>query len=64
METKFIAYYRVSTKRQNLGLDAQQATVTNYVRSKGGVIVSSYQEKASVQAQLFLLQSWIVWVVI
>lgn len=47
METKFIAYYRVSTKRQNLGLDAQQATVTNYVRTKGGVIVSSYQEKES-----------------
>ena len=45
METKFIAYYRVSTKRQNLGLDAQQATVTNYVRTNGGVIVSSYQEK-------------------
>ena len=47
METKFIAYYRVSTKRQNLGLDAQQATVTNYVRTNGGVIVSSYQEKES-----------------
>ena len=47
METKFIAYYRVSTKRQNLGLDAQQATVTNYVRSNGGVIVASFQEKES-----------------
>ena len=47
METKYIAYYRVSTKRQNLGLDAQQATVTNYVRTNGGVIVASFQEKES-----------------
>jgi DNA invertase Pin-like site-specific DNA recombinase len=42
MEAKrFIAYYRVSTDRQGqsgLGLEAQQAAVTAYVRGVGGVV--------------------------
>ena len=30
----FIAYYRVSTKKQNLGLDAQKVLVKNYLKTK------------------------------
>jgi DNA invertase Pin-like site-specific DNA recombinase len=40
---KFIAYYRVSTKRQGisgLGLEAQEAAVARYVQSVGGVLVT------------------------
>lgn len=43
----YIAYYRVSTKRQNLGLDAQRQMINNYINSNGGVVVSEYQEKES-----------------
>ncbi len=44
---KYIAYYRVSTKKQSLGLDAQQTTVTNYIRVNGGELIAEYQEKES-----------------
>lgn len=43
----YIAYYRVSTKKQSLGLDAQQNTVTNYINSIGGKLTSEYSEKES-----------------
>ncbi len=46
MET-YIAYYRVSTKRQNLGLEAQRAMIANYIHSNGGMVRSSYEEKES-----------------
>lgn len=44
---KYVAYYRVSTKRQNLGLDAQRNTVTNYIDNVGGNLINSYEEKES-----------------
>lgn len=44
---KYIAYYRVSTKRQNLGLDAQRNTVLNYIASVNGELVTSFEEKES-----------------
>mgnify|MGYP005961629295 CR=1 FL=1 len=44
---KYIAYYRVSTKRQNLGLDAQRNTVNSYLANIGGELVNSYSEKES-----------------
>lgn len=44
---KFVAYYRVSTKRQNLGLDAQRNTVLNYINSIGGKLINTYEEKES-----------------
>lgn len=44
---KYIAYYRVSTKRQNLGLDAQRNTVLNYIASVNGDLITSFEEKES-----------------
>lgn len=43
---KHIAYYRVSTQGQSLGLDAQKAMVRNYLKDKWPPI-ASYQEKES-----------------
>jgi DNA invertase Pin-like site-specific DNA recombinase len=45
--THYIAYYRVSTKRQNLGIDAQRTMIENYIKSNGGLVVSEYSEKES-----------------
>lgn len=44
---QFIAYYRVSTKKQNLGLDAQQKTVNDYIQSVNGDLIAEYSEKES-----------------
>ena len=44
---KFIAYYRVSTKRQgasSLGLEAQKADVLNYIEKHDGEIINAYTE--------------------
>lgn len=44
--TKYVAYYRVSTKQQGasgLGLDSQKETVKNFV-ANNGVIISEYTE--------------------
>jgi DNA invertase Pin-like site-specific DNA recombinase len=43
----FIAYYRVSTKRQGqsgLGMEAQQAAVMRYVESTNGKLIGSFNE--------------------
>ena len=45
--TKYIAYYRVSTKRQGasgLGLDAQKEQIAEHVRRNGGVITAEFTE--------------------
>lgn len=44
---KYIAYYRVSTNKQNLGLEAQRTLVTNYITANGGSLISEYSEKES-----------------
>ena len=36
---KYIAYFRVSTKKQNLGIEAQRATVINYINSVNGKLI-------------------------
>jgi len=44
---KYIAYYRVSTKRQGLsglGLDAQRESVAVYLRSVSGTLVAEFTE--------------------
>lgn len=43
----YIAYTRVSTSRQGLGLDAQTAIINAYVQQHGGTIIASYSEKES-----------------
>lgn len=45
--TSIVAYYRVSTKRQNLGLEAQRRTVESYAARVGASIVESFTEKES-----------------
>lgn len=45
--TNYISYLRVSTKRQNLGIDAQRQMISNYINSNGGVVISEYSEKES-----------------
>lgn len=48
--TKFVAYYRVSTRQQGasgLGLEAQRATVEQFIASHGGVVVDEFTEVAS-----------------
>lgn len=49
-EGKFIAYYRVSTQRQGasgLGLEAQQATVREYLKLGGWDLIEEYVEVES-----------------
>ncbi len=48
--SKFIAYYRVSTRRQGLsglGLEAQESTVKAYVANKQGDLLAAYTEVES-----------------
>lgn len=45
--TKFIAYYRTSTQRQNLGIEAQKTSVQNYIKSIGGELVGEVAEQES-----------------
>ncbi len=45
---KYVAYYRVSTKRQGLGLEAQQSTVEAYLNTiVDSTIIAEYSEKES-----------------
>lgn len=46
----FVAYYRVSTKRQGqsgLGLEAQESAVARHVKSTGGNLVAEFREVES-----------------
>ena len=50
MSKRFVAYYRVSTKRQGrsgLGLDAQKSAVENYLNASDYELVRSYTEVES-----------------
>lgn len=47
MATNFIAYYRVSTSKQNLGIDAQRTSVKNYLNNQNANLVAEYSEKES-----------------
>lgn len=45
---KYVAYYRVSTQKQSLGLDAQRSSVLNYIGSKQDVeLINEFAEKES-----------------
>ena len=44
----YIAYYRVSTQKQSLGIEAQKTTVTNYLsKIEGANLIAEYSEKES-----------------
>jgi DNA invertase Pin-like site-specific DNA recombinase len=46
----FVAYYRVSTKRQGasgLGIEAQQQTVSQFAKAKNGTIIAEFTEVES-----------------
>lgn len=45
MEGKFIAYYRVSTQKQDLGLDGQRAAVMAYLNGGSWNLVAEFEEK-------------------
>lgn len=44
---KWVAYYRVSTQKQGLGLEAQRSRVERAAREAGAVIVAEIEEKES-----------------
>lgn len=44
---KFIAYYRVSTTRQDYGIEAQKEAVLRYVEGCNGEILCGYEERES-----------------
>lgn len=45
---KYIAYYRVSTRKQGLGLEAQRSTVEAYINNiQDACMVAEYEEKES-----------------
>lgn len=45
---KYVAYYRVSTKKQSLGLEAQKTSVTNYInQDSANVLIAEYSERES-----------------
>ena len=49
-ETKYVAYYRVSTKKQGksgLGLDAQRNTVSKFIKRNGDRIIAEFTEVES-----------------
>lgn len=45
--TTYVTYYRVSTAKQGLGLDAQKTICEQYASSVGGDIIGSYSERES-----------------
>lgn len=44
---KFVAYYRVSTKKQGLGIDAQKFSVNSFVAVRHGKLVGEFEERES-----------------
>lgn len=43
----YVAYYRTSTNRQNLGIGAQRTMVQNYLNGATGNLVAEFEEKES-----------------
>lgn len=43
----YIAYIRVSTNKQSLGLDAQRRTIKGFVSSSSGSVIAEYVERVS-----------------
>jgi Site-specific recombinases, DNA invertase Pin homologs len=46
-QQKFVAYYRTSTKEQNLGIEAQKSFVMNHISKTKGVLIDSFEEQES-----------------
>lgn len=46
-EAKFVAYLRTSTTDQSIGIEAQRATVHQFVEARGGRIVGCFEEHES-----------------
>ena len=44
---RFIAYYRVSTQKQYLGIDVQKSGIENYINSISGILVDAIEERES-----------------
>lgn len=44
---RYVAYFRTSTSRQNLGIEAQQATVYQFIKNEGAELVAEFQEQES-----------------
>lgn len=44
---KYVAYYRTSTTKQNLGIDAQRTAVLNYIKSVNGQLLDEVSEQES-----------------
>lgn len=47
MLTKYVSYFRVSTKRQGeskLGLEAQESAIKNYLSFNKGEVIGSFKE--------------------
>lgn len=44
---RYVAYYRTSTTRQNLGIEAQQASVYQFIEREGGELLAEFSEQES-----------------
>ncbi len=44
---RFVGYFRVSTAKQDYGIDAQRRDVQNYIASRGGALIAEFSEKES-----------------
>ena len=47
MTQKFVAYYRVSTRKQSVGLEAQQTTARQYAQKNDAEIIAEFSERES-----------------
>jgi DNA invertase Pin-like site-specific DNA recombinase len=47
MKNRFVSYVRVSTQRQDYGLDSQRKAINDYVKRVGGEIIKEFCEKIS-----------------
>ena len=44
---RYVAYYRTSTTRQNLGIEAQQSSVHQFIDREGGELLAEFSEQES-----------------